>query len=880
MRISIDARGRRRLRRRLAFALLALLALSCVVGLTRTSAARPEEPDSRVVPIPRWLVLGPVAIPPPAFAAEGDAEAKPSAALHADTIPLARLAPSEGGRVPGPAGESLPWTAASGAVPLGGEGVRALWLAAYVRPDRFVKGTLEITTPQLAAVFLDGEKVAERDGPANDGEAKPLSGEITLTPETHLLVVKAVATGEDGGGGAIEASLHLAGACASAQLAFDISPAHTLRIRDLLDTDAVSGVDLSPDGELVAIHYRKPEVPSDQGETWTEIRWAADGRLVRSTRGSGRLSGFTWAPTGRRFAHVTRKDDRATIWLTSLDDGSVRPLLVGVERLGAFAFTPDGSALVFEASSEEKKEERGVTRLRGLEDRRGEARKRTHLFEAAIPEGARRRLSAGDRSVSLEDVSPDGSRVLVSRTIFGVPERPYRKTELHEIDRGTLEATLLADFRFFQSARYGPDGEHLLVLAGPSDFGGIGNRVPEGRTPNDYDTQAFLLDRRTGAVDPLTRAFDPAVQEGVVSRRDGTIVLRAEEGEFVRIFRLDPATRAFAPIDLGLEVVAGMSVARAADRLVGFGSSADAPPSVRVADLREGTAREIVRPDDAGFRDLVLGKVEPWEFRTHGAGTIVGRIHFPPDFDPSRTYPAIVYYYGGTSPVDRSFGGRYPKNLWAAHGYVVVVLQPSGATGFGQAFSSRHVNDWGRRTADEVVEGVERFLETHPFVDRARVGCIGASYGGFMTQLLVTKTDLFAAAVSHAGISSIASYWGEGWWGWEYSAVATAESFPWNRPDIYVQQSPLFHADRIRTPLLLLHGTADTNVPPGESEQMYTALKLLGREVEYVRIEGQNHLILDYPKRKLWMETILAWFAKYLRGEPAWWEHLYAESEN
>jgi dipeptidyl aminopeptidase/acylaminoacyl peptidase len=256
---------------------------------------------------------------------------------------------------------------------------------------------------------------------------------------------------------------------------------------------------------------------------------------------------------------------------------------------------------------------------------------------------------------------------------------------------------------------------------------------------------------------------------------------------------------------------------------------------------------------------------------------IEGRIYYPPYFDQERKYPCIVYYYGGTSPVTRDFGGRYPKELWAANGYVVYVLQPSGATGFGQAFSALHVNDWGKIVADEIIDGVKQFLKTHPFVDPERVGCIGASFGGFMTMLLQTRTDLFTAAVSHAGISSISSYWGEGYWGYLYSALATANSFPWNRKDIYIDQSPLFHAEKVTTPILLLHGSQDTNVPPGESIQFYTALKLLGKEVELIEVADQNHWIMDHKKRKLWSKTILAWFDRWLKDQSEWWDALYSE---
>ncbi|MDW7682198.1 MAG: prolyl oligopeptidase family serine peptidase, partial [bacterium] len=166
-------------------------------------------------------------------------------------------------------------------------------------------------------------------------------------------------------------------------------------------------------------------------------------------------------------------------------------------------------------------------------------------------------------------------------------------------------------------------------------------------------------------------------------------------------------------------------------------------------------------------------------------------------------------------------------------------------------------------------------LDAHQFVDRNRLGCIGASYGGFMTMLIQTKTDIFSAAIAHAGISMIPSYWGEGYWGYLYSAVATANSFPWNRRDIYVEQSPLFHADKISTPLLLLHGSADTNVPPGESIQLFTALKLLGKTVELIEVKDQNHTIMTHSYRKKWTKTILAWFDKWLKDQPQWWDDLY-----
>ena len=306
-----------------------------------------------------------------------------------------------------------------------------------------------------------------------------------------------------------------------------------------------------------------------------------------------------------------------------------------------------------------------------------------------------------------------------------------------------------------------------------------------------------------------------------------------------------------------------------------YGSSAAVPYKAYIMDLKKKRSRLLVDPGKKDYKDVVLSKIERWTFKNERNFEIEGRIYYPPNFDPKKKYPCIVYYYGGTSPVTRDFDGRYPKNLYSAQGYVVYVMQPSGATGFGQEFSALHVNEWGTIVVNEIIDGTKKFLVAHPFIDKSRVGCIGASYGGFTTELLLTKTDIFSAAVSHAGISSIASYWGEGYWGYEYGAVANANSFPWNKKEYFINQSALFNADKINTPILLTHGMADTNVPPGESIQLYTALKLLGREVELIQFDGENHFILDYNKRSQWTKSIMAWFDKWLKEQPEWWDDLY-----
>ena len=527
-----------------------------------------------------------------------------------------------------------------------------------------------------------------------------------------------------------------------------------------------------------------------------------------------------------------------------------------------------------------EKDERGVQRVRSMADRWAGYRDLGSVYQVSLTDGRRRRLTAGPFTTDLEDVSPDGRRLLLSRTRY-VAEPPFSHGELWELDLATLEATKLRDVVWFGSASYSPDGATVLVLAGPSAFGDLGRDVPAGTIPNEYDRQAYLLDRASGEVSAISRDFDPAIDDARWAA-DGSLVLQVTETSYGRLYRWRPpaadGTGGFSRLAAGPDVAGGLSVARSAPTVAYTGSSLQAPESAWVLDdpAAAGAAgREVVDAAAADFAQVRFGRVEDFDFTTAAGEVIPGRLYYPLDFDPAKRYPLITYYYGGVVPTERSFAGRYPKNLWAANGYAVYVLQPSGAIGFGQRRSAVHVNDWGEVVVGEIVAGVDAVLAAHPFLDGAKVGCFGGSYGGFLTLRLVTDSDRFAGAISHAGISGIASYWGEGWWGFLYMATAASGSYPWNRPDLFVERSPLFKADRVETPLLLIHGTADPNVPPGESDQMFAALRVLGKEVEYVRISGEQHWILTYPKRVLWWQTILAWFDRTLKDQPQAWEELW-----
>ncbi|MFT5460355.1 MAG: dipeptidyl aminopeptidase/acylaminoacyl peptidase [Myxococcota bacterium] len=804
-----------------------------------------------------WLVLGPVPRPAPAFVEEATAALlldggpglgpTPTWPAAGDTVRLA-----EGRRT---------WTAKPtkrGALVLDRtDGPAVAWAAATVRSDRFSEVSLSLDTAQAARVWVDGVQVVATDGRERGDD--PAEGTVPLPPGAHRVLVQTATLGAVPWRVALSLTTE-----DDAPVTLDLRPEHPLDLDALLHRPAIERLQLRPDGTRIAVQLVTPAVPAEHRTRWTELRDVSTGALVR--RLESPVSSLTWSWDGAHTAWQTPEEEGSTLWVRTGDDPP-RRLIRGDENLGGFSWLPDGS-LVFSRSDDPEPDDDGIERLTATSDRWPWGRDHAQLHQVTL-DGATRQLTGGEHTWSLLDVHPAGDRLLVSRSEHDTGERPFGRQHVHELDLATLTTTELLVSGWFDSARYRPDGEAILVLGGPSFADGA--TVPDGVLPNEYDTQLYLWARSDGSTTPLTRAFDPTVQAAWWHPTGDLLLVQAQVGPFTRLFDLDPATGVATRRDSPVDVVASVATARNSPAIVYSGSSADAPLT-----LHRGDGSVLLDPGADLYADIRLGTVQDFDVDV-GDTRLVGRVHLPPDHDPAGSYPVIVNYYGGTSPTSRSFGGRYPANWWAAHGYIVYILQPSGATGFGQAFSARHVNDWSRTTADEVLAATEAFLAAHPSADPERVGCIGASYGGFLTMRLATRSDRFGAAISHAGISNIAAYWGEGWWGHLYSALATAESYPWNAREIYVEQSPLFHADKITTPLLLLHGTEDMNVPLGESDSLFTALKVLGRDVEYVQYQGEGHWILDYPKRRQWHQTIVAYFDWKLKGDASWWEALYPE---
>jgi len=804
-----------------------------------------------------WRISNPIVLPLPLFAEKPSVDGK----IY-DKAALLK-------NVEADASEFKNWTALQfgddSLIPVVNESNMLLQMVGFLKSDRWTKATVSVKTNALFEIYLDGTKVKTQENVSE----KPIETEITVGTGVHEVLVKLLSASN---------SLHFAtevkALTDSANLIWSTNQKRQVTIHDILDGENVSGAKLSASGKYLLIQISG--VLAGSGKTQSSFR-LYDMELKRNMFAlrNGTFQA-NWMPKSDRLSYTVSKDDVADIYIFDVKTGEETMVASGLNSPENMKWSPNEDYFLFSKKVEAEKPG-DLKRIFGNDDRMPNTRDRFNLYFFDLKTKLARQLTAGSESAYLQDIKPDGSRILFSTSRMDYTVVPFSKQTLFELDPFTMKVdTIWKDKLYDGSCQYSPDGKQLLVSGGPETFGELGVKVSSDRIPNSYDTQLFLYDLKTQKAETLTRDFDPAVSNAFWAK-DGSIYITAEERDYVCLYRFDLKKRDFTKINVPVEVITSMDYAANQPTAVLQGSSISTPPKLYALNLTSGKSELLMAPKEQQLEDVEFGKSEEWNFVNESGTTIYGRIYYPVGYEPTKKYPLIVYYYGGTSPTGRDFGGRYPKNIWAAEGYMIYVLQPSGATGFGQDFSALHVNGWGRDAIDDIIDGTKKFLSAHSSADADNVGCIGASYGGFTTMMLQTRTDIFKTAIAHAGISDISSYWGEGYWGYSYSAGATKNSYPWNRRDVYVDNSPLFRADKFQNSILLLHGTADTNVPVGESLQFYAALKILGKDVEMVLVDGENHHILDYKKRIKWHDTIMAWFDKKLKNQPEHWNEMYPD---
>ena len=738
------------------------------------------------------------------------------------------------------------------ALPVVNDGYALHLLGFTLENTRYGKAELKVEGVDSYQVYVDGKLCEDL--------------KLTLEPASHQIVVKYLSAPDRKETPELSLDTEKEGIFTLTQ-----EEGRLYTLADVLHGKRYTDVEVSPDGKYLIVAYRTTRVGGQTTTTYV-VRELATGNVLAE-----RSEELHWMPRSSDY-YLTRQGVAGKELVRVSPSTGIETVLTASLPEGSFRFAPTEDYLLFSLVQEGPKEKKEIYEYVDPDDRQPGWRDRIYLAKYDLASGLMQPLTYGYRQVFATDISADGRKVLMMVTKRRLEARPTTLYSLYMLDVHTLESELLVeDDGFISNALFSPDAKQVLIAGSPESLGGIGKHVKEGQTPSMIDTQLYLMEVSDKSVKPLTLNFHPNVMQTVWNKADGKVYFTAENRDYYSLYQMEPASGIIRQVEVPEDMVMNMGVSSQKPLLAFYGESVSNSHRLYTVDLKNLKPVLVEDLSKDILKDIRLGKCEAWNFVNSRGDTIYGRYYLPPHFDATQKYPMIVNYYGGCSPTSRNFESRYPHHAYAALGYVVYVIEPSGATGFGQEFSARHVNTFGDGVADDIIEGTRKFAAEHPFVNDSKIGCIGASYGGFMTQYLQTKTDIFAAAISHAGISDHTSYWGEGYWGVGYNAVAAAQSYPWSNPELFTRQGSLFNADKINTPLLLLHGTSDTNVPIGESIQLYNALKILGKTVEFVQVDGEDHFIADYPKRVLWHNTIMAWFAKWLQDAPQWWNDIYPE---
>lgn len=750
----------------------------------------------------------------------------------------------------------------------------ALHLASFcVSNTQRTKATIAVEGLEQYRLFVDGEQVAV------NGE----KAETILTPSQHTVVIKYL-TRKNASSDKKSIKLTVTAANGAPLSVGDAAAKRAYNIYDVICAPNYPSVSISPNGKFIVV--RKTWVDrKGNNHSISELRNSQTNRVMATFE-----ENVKWMPASNKL-YFTQKASDSSIAGEEKQDGTlqlitINPLTMEREVLAAnipdgwFQFTPDEKTLIYTLYTEGRKKDAQVYDVKEPDDRQPGWRSRSYLAKFDLASGVLQPLTFGYHNVYLNDISADSRYLLIGKSEERLTKRPTTLNSYYRLNLNDMSVeTLIEKGEFLNSAQFSPDGKSILVSASPEAFNGIGKNVEEGQTPSMIDTQLYLMTLSDKKVRPLTRDFNPNVQSVNWSKADGNIYFTAEDKDCVHLFQLNPKSGKFTLLKTPEEYIKSFSLASSAAEMAFSGQSASNADRLYKMNTKALKSQLVDDLSARELKDVELGECKAWNFVNSRGDTLCCRYYLPPHFDAAKKYPMIVNYYGGCSPTSRMFQSRYPHHVYAAMGYVVLVVNPSGATGFGQKFSARHVDTAGEGVAEDIISSTQAFCDEHAFVNRKKIGCIGASYGGFMTQYLQTKTDLFAAAISHAGISDHTSYWGEGYWGYSYSEVSMANEYPWTNKHLFVDQSPLYNADKIHTPLLFVHGTADNNVPVGESIQLYTALKLLGRPTAMVLVDGQDHHIIDYEKRLKWQNTIFAWFAKWLQDDASWWTEMYGDEK-
>jgi dipeptidyl aminopeptidase/acylaminoacyl peptidase len=662
-----------------------------------------------------------------------------------------------------------------------------------------------------------------------------------------------------------------------------VAQQRTITHEDVWLMKRIGDMALSPDGKRVVFSVVEPAY--DPSQTVSDL-WiagtenAAPPRRLTNTKGGE--SGAAFSPDGGRIAFTAKRegDEVAQVYAISLSGGEALRVTEATADASNPRWRPDGKAILYESAV-------GVPAKTKYNARTFDAfpvrfwnawldGSRPHLFVRELTAAARAHDildgSALAKSKGFAGIQnplaggqgldaawcPDGSCVVFA-AVVNRDETMTANTESHlfAVPAGGGEPRRLTDSgHSYAEPAFSPDGSALYAL--------------QERSPKPGSIYSLSRLARwawpSGKMEIATGAWNRSVSSFTVDK-DGTVYIACERDGKDELFRIDKGK---VVQWLGAEE-GGFSMPRAAGGIfVAKHSSSRRPYQIVRADQPDSLEHPLAAFDTDRLKQLKMEPLEHFWFTAKNGKRIHNVLAKPPNFDPAKKYPLVVFPHGGPNAMSKDdFSVRWNTQYLVSPGYVMLQTNYTGSTGFGEKFADDIERDVLRGPAQEILEAIDAAIQKYPFIDRSRQAAIGASYGGYLMNWFNGHTRQFRALVNHAGAVNNESQYGvnDGGWGRELRMGPPI----WERGGQWMDQSPIRYSQNFRTPMLITQGELDFRVPLSESMTTFKLLQRLKVPTRLIVFPEEGHWILRGENSRHHMDQVMAWLKTYLDPEkPVW----------
>ncbi len=652
-------------------------------------------------------------------------------------------------------------------------------------------------------------------------------------------------------------------------------PAFT--VETMLKLARISEPAISPDGLQVAFTVQTVDIPNNAKPTQIYVVPVAGGTPKQLTREGTQNGRPRWSPDSKRLYFVSNRSGSSQIWAMNADGAQQKQVTKLASEASGVTVVPNGERLLFlsnvfpecaadDACNARKIDEENKSKVkariytsllfRHWNEWRGE--RRQHLLTAKTDGSDVRDLTPGQYDVppfSLGGpegytVSPDSTEVAFVMNV-DVDAASSTNSDIYTVplaggDARKITNGLGAD----NGPSYSPDGRMLGFLS-------------QARPGLESDRwRLMVLDRATGRASSVTEGLDRWVNSFTWSPDSTRLFFTAEDRGRTGVQMVQATGGGLRNIITGASSLDDVQFSPDGRTMIYSEMSGSRPTELYRVSSTGGTAAALTHLNDGVLLSTQLTALEDLTIDTADRSRIQSFIVKPPSFDASRRYPVMFLLHGGPQGSwGEAWSYRWNAQVMAGAGFVVVMPNPRGSTGYGQRFIDEVSNDWGGKAYDDIMAVVDR-VSALPYVDRDRMVAAGGSYGGYMTNWLLGHTNRFKALVSHAGVFDLKSMAGETEELW--FVKAEFGGMPWDSTLAYDRWSPSNFVKDFKTPTLVIHGELDYRVPVTQGLQLFTALQSQKVPSRLLLFPDEGHWIMKPQNTLLWYSQFLGWMDEWV----------------